>query len=86
MAGLNPWLFATLALIPPFCIIVLMCLRGAIGLRLAAVQLASSTGALLLVAMTFAFDQASSIDVALTLGFLTLPATLLFALFMERWL
>ena len=36
--------------------------------------------------MTFAFDQSSFIDLALTLALLTLPGTLVMALFLERWL
>ena len=40
----------------------------------------------MLVAASFAFDQTSSIDLALTFGLLSLSATLLFAVFLERWL
>lgn len=83
---MTAWMLATLALTPPLCLMVLLCGRGPVARRLAAAQMASSVGALALVAMSFAFDQASSIDLALTLGLLTLPATLLFALFLERWL
>lgn len=86
MGGLSAWLIAAVALLPPLALVVLYCGRGAIGRRLAAVQLASSIGVLMLVIMTFAFGQASSIDLTLTLGILTLPATLLFAVFVERWL
>ena len=83
---MTAWLLATLAMAPPLALIAVMCLRGPIGRRLAAVQLASSIGVLALVSMTFAFGQASSIALALTLGLLTLPVTLLFATFVERWL
>jgi hypothetical protein len=41
---------------------------------------------LFLAALTIVLDQASSIDLALTGAFLSLPASLLFALFFERWL
>ncbi|HEX4149975.1 MAG TPA: monovalent cation/H+ antiporter complex subunit F [Pirellulales bacterium] len=60
--------------------------RGEIGLRLIAAQLATALAILLLIALSFAFDQASTIDLALTLALLTLPGTLLLALFEERWL
>ena len=83
---MTPWLIAVIAIMPPFAWVALMCARGPIGRRLAAVQLAGSIGVLAMAAMTFAFGQASSIDLALTLAFLTLPATLLFAMFAERWL
>jgi multicomponent Na+:H+ antiporter subunit F len=41
---------------------------------------------LLLMALSFAFDQPSSFDLALALALLGLPGTLLFAVFTERWL
>lgn len=83
---MNAWLIAVVALAPPLAVAVVMCERGSLHARLAAVQLASVVGVLALVCMTFAFDQASSIDLALTLALLTLPASLLFAVFTERWL
>lgn len=83
---MSAWLVATILLLPPLALAAFFCARGPIGRRLAAVQLMGSIGLLMLVAMTFAFGQASSIDLALTLGLLTLPAVLLFAVFSERWL
>lgn len=83
---MTPWLLATIAFLPALAGAVVMCARGTLGHRLAAVQLAGALAVLLLVMMTFAFDQASSMDLALTLALLTLPATLLYALFLERWL
>ena len=86
MAHMMAWLLASVALLPPLAMALAMCGNGAIGQRFAAVQLAGSLSALLLVILTFVLDQASSIDLALTLAILTLPSTLLFALFLERWL
>ena len=83
---MNPWLAAAIALLPPLGVAILVCARGTIAQRLAAVQLAGSVATLLLVVASCAFDQASSIDLALTLALLTFPATLLYALFVERWL
>lgn len=83
---MTPWLLATIALLIPLCIALFMCGRGGVEQRFAAMQLVGSLGTLLLVLMTFAFAQASSIDLALTLGLLMFPATLLFALFVERYL
>ena len=54
--------------------------------RLVAMELATSLSVLMLIALSFAFDQASSIDLALTLTVLSLPGTLVIALFEERWL
>ncbi|MFD6317790.1 hypothetical protein E8E01_23800 [Methylorubrum populi] len=84
MTGL--WLAAALALLPPFALAVLACGRGTLAFRLVAVQLATALATLLLVALSFALDQPAVIDLALTLAVLTLPGTLLFALFQERWL
>ena len=60
-------------------------LRGGSGDRLAAIQLASSVFTIVLAVMTFAFDQSSFIDLALAVPLLTVPGTLAFTLFLERW-
>jgi multicomponent Na+:H+ antiporter subunit F len=83
---MNPWLLASLALLPPLLCAVVAAGRGLLGGRLVAVQLAGSMAAFLLVALTFAFSQPSSIDLALAFALLSLPGTLLLALFVERWL
>ena len=80
------WLAATFGLVAPLLAALAAAGRGVAGMRLLAVQLATSLATLLLVALSFLFDQASSIDLALTLALLTLPGTLLFCLFEERWL
>ena len=80
------WTAAALALVPPLAVGMLLCCRGAEPMRLAAMQFAVGVGTLFLAALTFTLDQASSIDLALTFALLGLPATLLFALFYERWL
>ena len=41
---------------------------------------------LTLAAMDYAFDQPAAIDIALSLALLSLPGTLVFAVFQERWL
>lgn len=80
------WLFASLGLMPPVLVTVVAAGRGALSARLIAVELLSSLSVLMLIALSFAFSQPSSIDLALTVALLTLPGTLLFALFAERWL
>ncbi len=86
MAGVTPWLVSATVLLPALAAAVLMCARGRLGQRLAAVQVATALAILLLAIMTFAFEEASSMDLALTLALLSLPATLLYAVFLERWL
>ncbi len=83
---MTPWMLATLALLPAFAIPVVSACHGGTAGRLVAIQLATSVAMLILVLMTFAFDQSAFIDLALTLAFLTLPGTLVIALFLERWL
>lgn len=70
----------------PLAALLVALARGAVPHRLAAVQFVSTLATLLLAAMSFAFDQPSTLDMALCLALLSLPGTLLFALFEERWL
>lgn len=86
MAHLSPWLAAAIALLPPLAVACLLGLRGRTGERLVALELAASISVLVLTLMTFAFDQPSFIDLALALGLLALPGTLVFTHFLERWL
>lgn len=86
MTATALWTGAALALVPALGVGVFLCGRGGEAMRLAAMQFTVAVGALFLVAMSFVLDQPSSIDVSLTFAFLGLPATLLFAVFFERWL
>ena len=83
---MNAWLVATILLLPPFAVPVVVALRGQGNQRLAAVQIASTLAALIVAVMTFAFNQSSFIDIALCATFLSVPGTFLFTVFMERWL
>ena len=83
---MTDWTIAFIALLPAFAIPVLAALRGTTAHRLAAVPLAGSVATMLLVLVTFVFDQSSFIDIALCLALLTLPGTLAFATFLERWI
>ena len=83
---MNVWTLAAIALLPPFALIVAAAWRGAAMRRLVALQLATSLASLILVAMTFAFDQSAFIDLPLALALLSLPGAMAMALFLERWL
>lgn len=83
---MNPWTVATWALVPALVVPVLVGFRHEAATRLVAVQFATVITSLLLVLMSFAFDQSSYLDLALALTVLTLPGTLLMAAFIERWL
>ena len=83
---MNIWLLAAILLLPPLAVPVCLAMRGAANQRLAAIQLAGSLSALILAVMTFAFDQPSFVDLALCLTLLSVPGTLLYTMFMERFL
>jgi multicomponent Na+:H+ antiporter subunit F len=83
---MNGWLLAAIGLLPAFGLGVFYAGRGGIARRLVAVQLAGSLASLILVALTFAFDQSAFMDLPLTLALLTWPSMLLIAFFLERWL
>jgi len=86
VAGLSAWMAAVVALLPAFAVAVFAGCRGRTASRLVALQLASSLAGLILIAMTFAFDQAAFIDLPLSLALLTLPGMLVVTVFLERWL
>lgn len=83
---MTAWLAAAVAFLPPFVAALVMCCRGRTPDRLVAVQFATAMAVLIVVCLSFAFDQPSEIDLALTLSLLSLPGTLIFAVFVERWL
>ena len=83
---MDPFLAAATALLPPLLAAGFFTCRGPVAQRLAALQMAGSLGALETVLLSVALDAPSSIDLALALVILTLPAIVLFSLFSERWL
>ncbi|MGC5780939.1 monovalent cation/H+ antiporter complex subunit F [Methylobacterium sp. NFXW15] len=83
---MSVWILAILALMPPLVLSTALTWRGRPGQRLAAYQLATTIGVTILTLLTFATDQASVIDLALTAVLLALPGTLLISVFMERWI
>ncbi len=84
---MNEWLLAVLAMLVPLGVPLWIAGgRGDLANRLVAIQLGSTVTCFILVLMSFAFDQSSLIDLPLTLAALSLPGTLMLALFLERWL
>jgi multicomponent Na+:H+ antiporter subunit F len=75
-----------LVLLPSLTVPLWIAVRADLANRFVAVQLASVITSLILVLMSFAFDQNSLVDLPLGLALLSLPGTLMLALFMERWL
>lgn len=83
---MTPWLAAVFGLLPALAAALFFACRGTIATRFVAVQLATALSVGLLMLVTFAFDQSAFTDLALVLAVLSLPGTLLMALFLERWL
>lgn len=83
---MNLWTAAILALLPPLILAAALAWRGRPGQRFAAYQLTGSITVLILTLLSFATDQASTTDLALTLVLLNLPGTMLLAVFLERWI
>ena len=80
------WLAAVLGMLAPCAVGVAAALRGRAVDRLVGLQFATGAVAITLALITFAFDQPSFIDLALSVALLSLPGTLLFAFVLERWL
>ena len=83
--GSAAWALALLFLVPPFVAALAAAWRGPVGARFVGAQLAGSVGVVAMAVASFAFGQASSIDLAVTFGVLTVTASLLYAVFVERW-
>jgi len=79
-------MMAFLGLLPAVATAAALAATGEAVQRLVAVQLLSALMAPALAILTFAYDQSAFIDLALLAALLNLPATMLFALFLERWL
>jgi len=83
---MNAWWVSAVALAVPLGLPLAVVGRGSSAARFVALQLISSLTMLVLIALSFALGQSSFIEVPLALALLTLPGTLLLALFLERWL
>ncbi len=83
---MSPWLLVIIALLPPLALAAAYASAGRSGARLAALQLATSLTGTALIAFTFAQSEPAFIDLPLALALLSLPGTLLMALYFERWL
>lgn len=83
---MNVWLIATgvllLALVP--CAVVAF--RAEVLDRLVAIELAGTIAALFIVALAQGLGRSSLFDLALALALLSVPGTLVYTYFLERWL
>ncbi len=83
---MSVWIWAIVGLLPPLALAAALTWRGSPGQRFAAYQIVTTVGVTILTLLTFAADQSSVTDLALTLVLLNLPGTLLMAVFLERWI
>jgi len=83
---MTAWLAAAVALLPALAVPLWFATRGRTQDRLVSVQFATTVSLLLMVFMSYAFAQPSILELPLMLAFLSLPGTLLLAIFLERWL
>lgn len=83
---MSPWLIAFLLCVPPFALAAYRALSGRAPQRLVAAELAVCIGTLLLVLAGFAWPHDGVIDLALALGLVSVPGTLAYTHFPERWL
>lgn len=83
---MSAWLIAFLLCTPPLALATYRALSGRSGQRLVAAELAAGIGTLMLVLAGFAWPHDGIVDLALALGLLTVPGTLMYAHFLERWL
>lgn len=83
---MSPWLIAFLFCVPPFALVAYRALSGRSAQRLVAVELATCIGTLMLVLAGFAWPHDGVIDLALALGLVSIPGTLAYTHFLERWL
>lgn len=83
---MSAWLIAFLLCIPPLAGAAWRALCGRSAQRLVAMELAVCIGALMLALASFAWPHDGLIDLALALGLLSIPGTLVFTHFLERWL
>lgn len=83
---MSPWLIAFLLCLPTFALAAYRALSGRSAQRLVAAELAVCIGTLMLALAAFAWPHDGLIDLALALGLVSVPGTLVFTHFLERWL
>ncbi len=83
---MNAWSIGVWALLPALAVPVAAAMRGTVAARIVAVQLANAVAVLMLILMSFAFDQPSYVSLAEALAVMNGAGTLVVALTVERWL
>lgn len=84
--GLNMWLIAATALIVGLipCGVVCVMARRSVD-RLVALEMTTILSVLILLLLAKGFHRPSFFDLALTMALLSIPGTLIFVHYLERW-
>ena len=83
---MNLWLIAAGVLLAALLPCAVVVWRGAVLDRLVALELAGTITALLVVVLAQGLGRSSVLDLALALALLSMPGTLVYTYFLERWL
>ena len=83
---MSLWSVTVWALLPALAVPVIAALRGTVAIRIVALQLAGAVTSLLLLAMSFAFDQDSYTAMAVAFALMNVAGALVMAIAVERWL
>ncbi|HVY13975.1 MAG TPA: hypothetical protein VHB27_02015 [Rhodopila sp.] len=80
------WLWSVVAVVVAMLIPTVMACRGRMAERWVALQMGAALTVVILVIMSFAFHAAILMDLSLALVLLGVPATLVVAVALERWI
>lgn len=83
---MNPWLWASLAMLVPIILAGAASFRGGMADRLVGLELAGVMITLELVLLSEGYHRSVYFDLPLTLSFLSFGGGLVFARFLQRWL
>lgn len=81
---MSVWLAASIAMLAGLAPCTVACLRGDIGAALAALNVAGTTTALILVTLSVAFTRQAFVDLAVVLAPLSIGGSLAFVRYLER--
>lgn len=83
---MSPWLIAFPLCVPPYGVAAYRALSGRAAQRLVAAELAVCFATLMLVFAGYAWPHDGVVDLAVALGLVSVPGTLAYTHFLQRWL
>jgi multisubunit Na+/H+ antiporter MnhF subunit len=85
MAGMSPFLAAAIAFLPPLAVCLALAIYGGLQDRLVALELVAALAAPFALLLAVGFGESYLADLALGFTLLSVPGTLVYAHFTERW-